>query len=153
MTAFLVLAAALPAAAQTATQTVTWQVDAVNQVGLTGSPTMSITAAVAGNAPTTVTSSGNSWAVTTNQSTAKVTASLASAMPTGLTLSASLAAPPGATSAGLIALGTAPVDVVTGITRLNASGLSLSYQLSATSSAGVVSSTSSVVTYTITGGV
>jgi hypothetical protein len=152
-TAFLVLATAAPAVAQTATQTVTWQVDPVNQVGLTGAPTMSITAAVAGNAPTTVTSSGHSWAVTTNQSTAKVTASLATAMPSGLTLSASLTAPPGATSAGLVPLGTAPVDVVTGITRLNVSGLSLSYQLSATSAAGVVSSTSSVVTYTITGGV
>ena len=70
-TGFLVLVGPAMAAAQTATQTVTFQVDAVNQVGLTGSPTMSITAAVAGNAPTTVTSSGYTWAVTTNQSTAK----------------------------------------------------------------------------------
>jgi hypothetical protein len=152
-TGFLVLVGPATAAAQTATQTVTFQVDAVNQVGLAGSPTMSITAAVAGNAPTTVTSSGYTWAVTTNQSTAKITASIASVMPTGLTLSAHLGAPAGATSGGIVPLGTTAADVVTGITKLNASGLLLSYQLDATSSAGVVSSTTRVVTYTITGGV
>ena len=153
VTGCLGLAGAGTAAAQTATQTVTFQVDAVNQVGLAGSPTMAITAAVAGNAPTTVTSSGHSWAVTTNQNTAKITASIGTVMPTGLTLSAQLAAPAGATSDGLVPLSTTAADVVTGITKLNASGLSLSYQLNATSSAGVISSTTRVVTYTITGGV
>ena len=70
-----------------------------------------------------------------------------------ITARANLAAPAGATSAGLLALGTVAVDVVTGITKLNASGLSLSYQLDATTAAGVISSTTRVVTYTITGGV
>src|SRR5438552_7794581 len=130
-----VAVAATSAAAQTATQTVTFQVDAVNQVGVTGSPTMAITAAVAGNAPTSVTSAGNTWAVTTNQSTAKITASIGSNMPAGVTLSCNLGAPAGASSAGLKSLSTAAVDVVTGITKLNASGLSLTYQLDATSAA------------------
>ena len=148
-----VAVAATSAAAQTATQTVTFQVDAINQIGVTGSPTMAITAAVAGNAPTSVTAAGNTWAVTCNQSTAKITASIGSAMPAGVTLSANLGAPAGATSAGLKALSTTAVDVVTGITKLNATGLSLSYQLDATSAAGVITSTTRVVTYTITGGV
>jgi hypothetical protein len=43
--------------------------------------------------------------------------------------------------------------MVTGITKLNQSGMSLNYQLDATAAAGVVSSTTRVVTYTITGGV
>ena len=149
----LVLAAAASAAAQTAPQTVTFQVDAVNQIAVTGSPTMAIAAAVPGNPPTSVTSSGNTWSVTTNQSTAKITASLGSAMPAGLTLSANLGAPAGATSAGLIALSTSAVDIVTGITKLNSAGLTLSYQLDATTAAGVITSTTRVVTYTITGGV
>jgi hypothetical protein len=149
----LVLAAAASAAAQSAAQTVTWQIDAVNQVAVTGTPTLDILAAVAGNAPTSATSLGNTWAVTTNQSTAKITASIGSAMPAGVTLSATLAAPAGATSAGLTALSTTAVDIVTGITKLNSSGLALSYQLDATSAAGVVTSTTRVVTYTITGGV
>jgi len=153
MSGLLVIAAAASAAAQTATQTVTLQVDAINQVAVTGTPSMTITAAVAGGAPTSVTSSGNTWAVTTNQTGAKITASIGSAMPSGVTLSANLAAPSGASSAGLQALGTAAVDVVTGITKQNATGLSLSYQLDATAAAGVVASTTRVVTFTITGGV
>jgi hypothetical protein len=153
MSGLLIIAAAASAAAQTATQTVTFQVDAINQVAVTGTPTLDINAAVAGGAPTTVTSSGNTWAVTTNQTTAKITASIASNMPAGLTLSATLGAPAGATSAGIKSLSTVAVDIVTGITKLNASGLSLTYQLDATSAAGVVTSATRVVTYTITGGV
>ena len=153
MIGLLVVAAAASAKAQTATQTVTFQVDAINQVAVSGTPTLAISAAVAGGAPTSVTSTGNTWAVTTNQTGAKITASIGSAMPTGVTLSANMAAPSGGTSAGYLSLGTTAVDLVTGITKLNASGLSLSYKLDATSAAGVVSSTTRVVTYTITGGV
>jgi CheY-like chemotaxis protein len=153
LSGILVIAAAATSSAQTATQTVTFQVDAINQVGVTGSPTMAITAAVAGNAPTSVTSAGNTWAVTCNQTGAKITASIGVAMPAGVTLSATLGAPAGATSAGIKSLGTAAVDMVTGITKLNSSGMALTYQLDATSAAGVITSTTRVVTYTITGGV
>lgn len=149
----LIATATASASAQTATQTVTFQVDAINQVAVTGAPTLDINAAVAGGAPTSVTSSGNTWAVTTNQTTAKITASIASNMAVGLTLSATMGAPAGATSAGIKSLSTVAVDMVTGITKLNASGLSLTYQLDATSAAGVVTSATRVVTYTITGGV
>ena len=148
-----VAVAATSAAAQTATQTVTFQVDAINQVGVTGSPTLDINAAVAGNAPTSATSAGNTWAVTCNQTGAKITASIGSVMPAGVTLSATLGAPAGATSAGIKSLSTAAADMVTGITKLNATGLTLTYQLDATAAAGVITSTTRVVTYTITGGV
>src|SRR4051812_41927687 len=47
----LLAAAAMTAQAQTATQTVTFQVDAINQVAVTGTPSLAITAAVAGGAP------------------------------------------------------------------------------------------------------
>src|ERR1051326_8299677 len=107
MSGLLVIAAAASAAAETATQTVTLQSDAINQVAVTGTPSLTITAAVAGGAPTSVTSSGNTWAVTTNQTGAKITASIGSAMPTGVTLSANLSAPSGGTSVGLTALGSA----------------------------------------------
>ncbi len=153
MSAILVIAAAASASAQTATQTVTFQVDAINQVGVTGSPTLDINAAVAGSAPTSATSAGNSWAVTCNQTGAKITASIGAAMPAGVTLSATLGAPAGAASAGIKSLGTVAVDMVTGITKLNASALALTYQLDATAAAGVITSTTRVVTYTITGGV
>src|SRR5665213_3043176 len=80
------------------------------------------------------------------------TASAQSATPTGVTLSTNLTAPSGATSTGLTALTTTAVNVVTGISKLNASGLALAYQLDATAAAGVVSSATRVVTFTITGG-
>lgn len=141
------------AAAQTATQTVTFQVDPINQISVTGTPSLSITAATAGSAPTSVTATGATYAVTTNQTGAKITGQIGSAMPSGVTLSVTLGAPSGATSAGEQALTTSAVDLVTGITKLNASGLSITYGLAATSAAGVITATTRVVTYTITGGV
>jgi hypothetical protein len=151
--ALVALAAVNTASAQTATQTVTFQVTAINQVAVSGSPSLVINAAAAGSAPTSVTSSGNTWSVTTNQTGASITASIPTAMPAGLTLSANLTAPSGATSTGLTAIGVTAVNVVTGITKLNAAALGLTYQLDATAAAGVVSSSTRVVTYTITGGV
>jgi hypothetical protein len=145
------LAATSAVASAQVTQTVTFQVNAINQIAVSGSPSLLISTATAGSAPTSVTAAAT-WAVTTNQTGAKITASINSAMPAGLTLSASLAAPAGATSAGSLSLGTTAVDVVTGITKLAQGALGITYQLDATPAAGVVSSTTRTVTYTITGG-
>jgi hypothetical protein len=149
----LAFGAARVAVAQTATQTVTFQVTAINQISITGAaPTLIVNTAVAGSAPTAVSSSGITWAVTTNQTGAKINASIPSNMPAGLTLSANLGAPGGATSTGAQSLTTTAVDLVTGITKLNSSGLSLTYSLAATTAAGVVASGTRVVTFTIYGG-
>lgn len=151
--ALMVVSLAGTAAAQTSTQTVTFAVNAINQIAFTGAPSLTINSAVAGSEPTSATSTGITWAVTTNQSNAKITASIASAMPTGLTLSVNVATPTGGTSAGSLALGVSAVDVVTGISKLAESALGVTYKLDATAAAGVVASDSRVVTYTITGGV
>jgi hypothetical protein len=81
-----------------------------------------------------------------------VTASINSAMPAGLTLTANLTAPTGGSSAGATSLGTVAADVVTGISQKAESGLNVTYELTAALSAGVVSSQSRTVTYTITAG-
>ena len=73
-------------------------------------------------------------------------------MPAGLTLQVNLSAPAGASSAGAQTLSTIAIDVVTSITKLAQSAISVNYSLAATAAAGVVSSTSRTVTYTITGG-
>jgi hypothetical protein len=150
--AALVVGAAPLAQAQTATQTVTYQVNAVNQIAFTGTPSLTITTAVAGVDPTSVTDATASWAVTTNQSNAKITASIPVDMPAGLTLSANLSNPAGATSAGYKAISSTAVDMVTGITKLAQGSLGVSYKLDATAAAGTVGSATKVVTYTITGG-
>jgi hypothetical protein len=150
----LMCVAAAASSAQTATQTVTFQVDAINQVGVSGSPSLTVNSAVPGSAPTPVASTGHTWAVTTNQTGAKITASIASNMPSGLTLQATLGVgSTGATSAGAKTLSTVAQDMVTGLTKVNATGLTLGYTLDATAAAGVVTSSSRVVTFTITGGV
>jgi hypothetical protein len=140
-------------ATMTATQVVTFAVNAINQIAFTGAPSLTITTAVAGSAPTSVTNATANWAITTNQSTVKITAALSSAMPTGLTLSANLTAPTlNGTSAGLVALTASTVDMVTSIAKLNEGSLPITYQLDATAAAGVVASATRTVTYTITGG-
>ena len=148
----LSFAAFAPASAQTATQVVHFQVNAINRIGVSGTPSLAVTMATAGSAPASAVSSENSFAVTTNQTNAKITASLSAAMPPGLTLSVDLGAPPGASTAGRQPLGTTPVDLVTSISRVRASGLSLTYQRDAAPDAGVVSEDTRVVTYTITAG-
>ena len=139
------------AAAQTTTTTVQYQVSAINVIAFQGSPSLTITAASPGSAPDPVTV-GATWAVTTNQTGAKITARVNIAMPAGLTLEATLAPPSGATSTGVQTLTTTAQDMVTGITKLAAGGMAVTYTLTATSAAGVVSG-SATVTYTITGGV
>lgn len=139
--------------ATTATQTVGVQVSAINQIAMSGSPSLRINSATAGSAPTSVTDATGTWAVTTNQTGSTISASIASPMPTGVTLSANLAAPTGGASTGLHALGTTAVALVTGVTKVNASNLALTYQLDATVAAGVLVSATKLVTFTIAGGV
>jgi hypothetical protein len=136
-------------AGTTATTTATFEVTAINEIDLAGSPpSLTVSAAVAGLAPTPV-SASQTYAVTTNQ-TAKISAAIDTNMPSGLVLTASMAAPTGATSNSAVALSDASQDLVTGITGLNQSGLQLTYGLSATAAAGVVASSTRTVTYTIT---
>lgn len=137
--------------AQTATASATYEVQAINEVGVSGNPaalTISTAAELAG-----VTDNSTTWSVTTNQTGAKVTGGIDTAMDTDVTLEVNLAAPAGATSAGDVALGTVAADLVTGISELEAADLAVTYTLSALATAGVVASTTKTVTYTITDGV
>lgn len=137
-------------AGTTATQTVTYEVQAINEISVSADPgALIVNAATAGSAPTAVTDATTTWAVTTNESAKKITAAINTAMPSGLTLTVNLAAPTGGSSAGAVTLGTTAADVVTGISTLNESGLGITYQLSATAAAGVVASDSKTVTFTI----
>ena len=149
--ALLVPAFAGTAAAQGPTQSVSYEVQAINQISLTGSPSLVISTATAGSAPTSA-SAGASYAITTNGENKKITAQIDSDMPASVTLTVNLAAPSVGSSSNAVVLSTTPVDAVTGITRVSESGLSVGYQLSATVAAGVVQAGSRTVTYTITDG-
>jgi hypothetical protein len=135
----------------TADQSVTLEVKAINEIAFNGSPSITINSASAGGAP--VSQSANAtYDITTNETNKKVTASLDADLPAGFTLSASLAAPSGATSAGAVDLGFTGHDVVTGISTVSATGLNVTYTLTATAAAGVLPSATHTVTYTIVAG-
>jgi predicted secreted Zn-dependent protease len=140
-------------AAGTAAQTVTYAVSAINELAVTGATaSVTVNSATAGSAPSVATDSSTSYAITTNESGRKITGSLdTSIADAGVTLSVTLAAPSGASSSKR-ALSITPVDLVTGISALNESGKSITYELAATSAAGVVTPKDKTVTLTITAG-
>ena len=142
------------AAAQSATQNVTFEVAAINQISVSGgAQSLVVNSATAGSAPTSA-SATVSWAVTTNESNRKITAQLDEDMSANVTLTANMAAPTSGVSGGAKALSlTSAQDMVTSIDTQDASGLSLVYTLSATSAAGVVASDVRIVTYTILSGI
>src|SRR5689334_5541240 len=129
-------------AAQTATQVVNFRVDAVSQLAVSGAPApLVVSAAIAGDAPTSSTASTTTYAVTTNETNQKIVASINQAMPAGVSLEVTLGAPAGASSVGSVALATASADVVTGISSIASTALPITYRLNASVSAGVSSST------------
>ncbi len=135
------------------TSTVTFEVQAINQMSLSASTaSLTVSTATAGSAPTAATLA-QTYAVTTNGTAMKVTGAINLAMPTGVTLSVTLGKPAGAGGGAKTALTATAADLVTGITKLNASGLSLAWELAATSAAGVVASATKTATFTITAGV
>jgi hypothetical protein len=151
--ALIVLVPVDEARGQTATQVVHFQVNAINQLAVTGNPApMVINSATAGSAPAAVTASGTSYGVTTNEQNQKITASLDQPMPSGVQLEVTLGAPAGAASAGAVPLTTAGADVVTGISSTTASSLPITYRLSATPSVNMSSPAARTVTLTIVAG-
>lgn len=144
----------LASAATTATQTVTYEVTAIDEVSVSGNPSaLVVNSATAGSQPDAQTDATTTYAVSTNGSAKKITGKINTAMPANTLLKVTLAAPTGATSAGQVTLTATDQDLVTGISTLAESGLTVTYEFSATLSAGVVASASKTVTLTIAAGV
>ncbi len=140
-------------AGNTAQQTVTFEVQAIDEISVSGNPAaLVISTATAGSEPDDVTNNTTTYAVTTNGTSKKITGALDSAMPGNTTLQVNLTAPTGGSSAGGVALTDSDADLVTGITQKAESGLTITYTLSATVSAGIVASDSRTVTLTLTAG-
>lgn len=140
-------------AGNTATQTVTYQVAAINEAAISGDPeSLIISTATAGSEPDEVSDATTTYAVTTNGNNKKITGRIDSNMPEGTTLKINLTAPEGATSQGDQVLSTMDTDLVTGISKKKGSSLTITYTFSATVEAGVVASDSKTVTLTITSG-
>jgi len=136
-----------------ATQSVTYEVSAINELEVSGNPgALTVSTATAGQAPNSVSDASTTYDITTNETGKKITAAVDTAMPAGVTLTVNLGAPTGATSAGAVTLGTVAANAVTGITTLNETDKTITYNLSAAVTAGVVASDSKTVTFTVTDG-
>lgn len=142
----------LTLAGNTAEQTVTYQVDAINEISVSGDPdNLVVNSATAGSQPNDDTDNSTSWAITTNQTARKITGAINSNMPYDVTLEINLVAPTASgSSAGDVSLSTTAGDLVTSIETVAESGLTITYTLSATVTAGVVSQAQKTVTLTLT---
>lgn len=120
-------------------------------VTTSGNPgSLTITTAVAGSDPTSVSDASTTYTLTRVKppQPQKITAQLSSNMPTGVTLTATFAVGAGlGTSAGPVALDITARNVVTNITGNYTAAIT--YQLSALPSAGVIASQTRTVTLTI----
>ncbi len=149
----LLALAATSAAAQTATQTLTFEVTAIEEMSVSNlTPSLTVSTATAGLEPDPVSTRGDTYAITLNNipTSAKITGAINSNMPTGVTLDANLAAPAaGGSSAGSQTLSTVAADLVTGLVKTAESSLSLTLTLSAIATAGVLASDTRTITYTI----
>lgn len=138
-------------ATNTDTQTVNFEVSAINELTLGAAVTLTVNSATAGSQPNAATDSSD-YALTTNGTGKKITAAIDTVMGTGLTLTVNVTAPSGGTSAGVVDISnaTTAVDVVSGITQVTGSAIAIDYSLAATVDAGVVAAASKTATYTIT---
>lgn len=143
----------LTLAANTAQQTVTFQVDAINEIAVSGNPgNLVINTATPGSQPDDDTDNSTSWDVTTNGTNKKMTGDINANMPANVTLQVNLTAPTGGSSSGDVSLSTTAGDLVTSITQVAESGLTITYTLSATIAAGTVAPDTRTVTLTLTDG-
>ena len=141
-------------AGSSVTQTVTYEVAAINEISVSSSSvSLTVNAATAGSAPNDATDASTTYAITTNGTLMKISGKINTAMPSGTSLKVSLVAPTGGTSNGTTTLGTTDAILVSGITKLAESSKTITYTLSATLAAGVVASASKTVTLTVAQGV
>lgn len=120
---------------------------------VSGSPAaMKITAATAGLPPNPATNALTTYTVKARRTTSplKITAQLNSVMPPGMTLTINLVAPSApATSNGTVTLDNTARQLVGDITNTTNQTKSITYTLSATAAAGVVTSRTRIVTFTL----
>lgn len=135
-------------AGTTASHTVTVDVQAINEVVVSGgNVTLTINTATAGSEPDAQTDTSTSLAWTSNSTGKKITAETDVAAP-AFTLTVEATAVSGGTSAGPITLSTTAQSFVTGVATTTG-GATLSYGASATASDGTGTEAHTVV-YTIT---
>lgn len=111
---------------------------------------LTISTAVAGSNPASVSDASTTYTVSipSNGSTSRITGQLNANMPAGVTLTIHLASSNGV-SAGTVTLTTTTTNLVTSIPKKTTETSGITYTLSATVAAGVITSTSRILTLTV----
>lgn len=136
--------------ADVGTHVMTFDFQAINEIAITGTPSLTVASATAGSQPQEVTESSSTYAITTNGTNKRITASIGTAMPANVTLKVNVAAPSASgTSQGDVTLTTSASNVVAGISNVADSSSIITYKLSATVQAGVLSTDTRPATLTI----
>ncbi|MBL7050512.1 MAG: hypothetical protein ISR96_13440 [Nitrospira sp.] len=150
----LLLHGGLSLATNSATQTITFQVLAINEISVSGDPdAMTISFATAGSALSSVTDTSTTYSITTNESSRKITGQITTGgnMPSGVILEMNLSAPTGGSSSGYVTLDSSSAsDLVTAISTEAELSKTITYRLSATIAASAVASDTRVVTLSLT---
>lgn len=131
-------------AATTATALVTFTVNPIINITISGNPGSLI---VTGGTSSTDTST--TYGVTSNLSSQTITGMIDSAMPPGVSLSVELQGPTSSTSIGAVDMTTTPQSLVDSISPCCQSDLMIKYKLTADIHAVPVPTTSRIVTFTI----
>lgn len=113
--------------------------------------TFTVNSAVAGQQPPSVTNTSTNYNVTTTTGAKKsISGNINSALPSGVTLQIQLTAPSGATSVGLVSMTTTAQSLVTNIPGFTtATGLTVTYQFTATVSAAQATNATRTLTLTL----
>jgi hypothetical protein len=143
----MVLAPAATARAQSATQSVRMEIRPINQLAVRGTTAFIIPARPSGVESVAVASA--SYAVTTNEDNRRITVAIDEPMPEGVTLTMRMDAPSGAQTQDALTLSTVPQVAVTGISRLNAKDLGISFSLKTGSNVRVPATTTRTVRITL----
>jgi hypothetical protein len=148
--ALLGIVASVGLAAQSANHSVTVQVNAINELALTGgNVTLTISTATAGQQPDSATNSTCTLAWTTNQANRKITAATSLATQ-NFALKVLAQSVTGGAAAPEVTLSNTAADFVTGVSK-SVGGCTLRYTASATAAQGTGSDVH-IVTYTLTAG-
>ena len=149
--------AAAGMAQDTDNHTVTISVSAVNEIDVSDAEViLTINSATAGSDLDAASDATSTLDWTTNETSQKITVEINNAYSTGVTVTVTPGTPSGTGTAvgtpsgSAVTLSTTAADLVTAITEAYAQ-CSLTYEVSASVTAGTVSSESRTVTYTITG--
>jgi hypothetical protein len=137
-------------ASNIATQTITFSIDPISEITVSGDPPPLVAQAVSdGGNPANVSDNSTFYAITTNGSSQKITASLSAPMPNGTWLKLMATPPSGATCAGCLDLDINEQNIITGISQIAEGNLQLTYVFRSTAAAGIIPTTSRIVMFTL----